>query len=86
MLDVRLRAFVLAVWLATTGIAAFGAPRAFTTHGTLFGVGDPDECHFSIDPDGETEPLEVIALSEGAACSWLMGTNARRVTITITPE
>lgn len=54
-----------------------------TLRGKLFlGSG---ECHFFLDPSGDSETLELTANPQGAMCDYLTGFNARNAVITIGP-
>lgn len=87
MLDVRVRAFVLAVWLASMGIAAFGQEpkHKVTLKGKLFTSGE-DNCHFFLDPEGDSESVGLDASSGVYLCDWLAGSNTKSFTVILIPE
>jgi len=81
-LDVRVRAIALGVYLALCGVALFGQEHKVTLNGTLFEANH--ECHFILDPEGESESVELVATSGVFLCDYLRGT--KRVVITISPQ
>lgn len=83
MLDLRLRAFLFALWIVSLQQFAYGENRHLTLKGKLF-IGDGD-CHFFTDPEGESPSVGLDASSSDALCDYLTGSNASRVVITIGP-
>lgn len=77
-------AIVLGEMLGLYAANALAANPHVTLHGKLF-LGD-GECHFFLDPEGESETIELTANPGGAMCDYLTGTNTRNVVITIGPE
>ena len=85
MLDCRVRAFLLALYLAALGLTfAHGAVRGVTLHGKLYVVPETD-CTFSLEPEGDSEGITAITLG-GYLCDYFAGSTAQRMTVTITPE
>jgi hypothetical protein len=88
-LDVRLRAFLFALWIvslqqfahAGTGIIELhGETPRLTIHGRLVATEEEaDDCVFHLDTVTITAP-------EQYTCDWLAGSNGYRLVMTITPE
>jgi len=76
MLDLRVRAFALAVGFAASGVALFGQQHTVTLHGKLFRAPDV-ECGFFLDPLGDSSGLS----GEYGSCSATASTmsNASRL-------
>lgn len=88
MLDVRLRAFLIAAYFAVAGVALFGETHKATFHGSLFPYvsampGQPvEECRFMLVGDGDSDSIYLMgANNEAYICPWLNGTHKLKVTL-----
>lgn len=85
MLDTRPTLFVavvLALLLATFFVHA--EQHKVTLKGTLFVA--EGECHFFLDPAGDSESVGLDASSGAYLCDYLQGGNAKPFTVILIPE
>lgn len=97
MLDMRVRVFIIAIWLTVTGVlgavesAIFGQQHVVTLRGKLF-VSPSDEqaadgCRFFTDSTDDSPSIQELRFNDGEyICDFLRGSNAHAFTITLSPE
>ena len=88
MLDIRWRAFAIAVYIAILPAFMHAQERKVTLTGTMFvnPDGSPDYCNFFFIGAGESESIQMLSFSQDSyLCDYFKGSNSHAFTIVITP-
>lgn len=88
MLDIRLRAFALALYFAWLPAIMHGQERTLTLTGKMFvhPEGSPDYCNFFFVGDGDSESIQMLSFSQDSyLCDYFRGSDAHTFKIAITP-
>lgn len=87
MVDVRFRAFLLALYFAALGLfVMFGAGSKLTLKGKLYASeSEAENGLFFIDPEGDSESISFMVNAGSYLSDYLKGTVGSNVVITIEP-
>lgn len=88
-LDIRVRAFLLALYFAILPAFTHAQERRITLTGQLFvhPEGSPDYCNFFLVGDGDSDSIQVLSFSQDSyLCDYFRGSSAHRFTVVITPK
>ena len=87
MLDVRLRTWLLAIYLIVAGVLVHGDGQRVTLKGRLTATAvDSGEGRFTLVADGLDEPLTLLTVPDSYLHQYIEGSIGHRVVITIEPE